>query len=108
MLTLFQSTEATIVQLFTEVRRHKPSVIYIPNLDTWYKTIGEGVISVFQGLVRALAPTEPVLLLGILEGETEYLDPQMIKDLFGLSRKNQFIIDRPPKVRMVPTLIALI
>lgn len=87
-----------MIQLFTEVRRHKPSVIYIPNVDTWYRTVGEAVISVFRGLIRSLAPTEPVLLLGILESENRNVDPQMIKDLFGFSKRNQFEIDRPSKV----------
>lgn len=97
-LILFQSPDAAVIQLFTEVRRHKPSVIYIPNVDTWYRTVGEAVVSVFRGLVRSLAPTEPVLLLGILESENRDVDPRMIKDLFGFSRRNQFEIDRPSKV----------
>jgi ATPase family AAA domain-containing protein 2 len=73
-------------------------VIYIPNVDVWYRTVGEAVVSVFRGLVRTLAPTEPVLLLGLLESEMQDVDPQMIKDLFGFSRKNQFEIFRPRKV----------
>ena len=97
-LIVSQSPDAAVIQLFTEVRRHKPSVIYIPNVDTWYKTVGEAVISVFRNLVRSLAPTEPVLLLGVLESEN--VDRQMIKDLFGISRRNQFEIERPPKVRL--------
>lgn len=90
-----RSSEAAVIQLFTEVRRHKPSVIYIPNVDIWYRTIGDAVISTFLGLLRTLAPTDPVLLLGVLESEDQYVDPQMIKDLFGFSRKNQFEIRRP-------------
>ena len=90
-----RSPEAAVIQLFTEVRRHKPSVIYIPNVDIWYRTIGDAVISTFLGLLRTLPPTDPVLLLGILETEDQYVDPQMIKDLFGFSRKNQFEIRRP-------------
>ncbi len=93
-----KSSEAAVVQLFTEVRRHKPSVIYIPNVDVWYKTVGAAVISTFLSLLRTLAPTDPVLLLGILECEDENIDPQMVKDLFGFSRKNQFDIPRPDRV----------
>ena len=92
-----RSAEATVIQLFTEVRRHKPSVIYIPNVDIWYRTVGDAVISTFLGLLRTLAPTDPVLLLGILESEDQYVDSQMIKDLFGFSRKNLFEIGRPQR-----------
>lgn len=87
-----------MVQLFTEVRRHKPSVIYIPNVDVWYRTVGPAVISTFLGLLRTLAPTDPVLLLGILECEEEYVDRKMVKDLFGYSRSNTFVISRPERV----------
>jgi len=96
-----RSSEAAIVQLFTEVRRHKPSVIYIPNVDVWYRTVGQAVISTFLGLLRTLAPTDPVLLLGILECEDRDIDPQMIKDLFGFSRRNQFDIARPDRVSIL-------
>lgn len=93
-----QSSEAAVVQLFTEVRRHKPSVIYIPSVDVWYRTVGPAVISTFVGLLRTLAPTDPVLLLGILESEDHDVDPQMMRDLFGFSRRNQFEIPKPERV----------
>ncbi|KAI9817975.1 MAG: hypothetical protein M1832_004496 [Thelocarpon impressellum] len=92
-----RSLEAAIVQLFAEVRRHKPSVIYIPSVDSWYRTVGPTVISTFLGLLRSLPPTEPVLLLGILESEPDYVDKAMLKSLFGFSRRNQFELERPDK-----------
>ena len=93
-----RSPEATVIQLFTEVRRHKPSVIYIPNVDIWYRTVGDQVISTFTGLLKALAPTDPVLVLGVLENDDEDTDPMMIKKLFGYSHKNQYIVKRPQDV----------
>ena len=92
-----RSSEATMIQLFTEVRRHKPSVIYIPNVDVWYNTVNEATLSTFVGLLRTLAPTDPVLLLGILENEDQDVDPVMIKKLFGYSMKNQYSVQRPSK-----------
>lgn len=51
----------------------------------------------FVGLLRSLAPTDPVLLLGIMELESEDSepDPQMLREMFGYSRKNQFRLQRP-------------
>ena len=87
------------MQLFTEVRRHKPSVIYIPNADTWYATVGKPVISTFLGLLRTLAPTDPILLLGVVECDEQEIDREMIReiirDLFCISRKNLYDIPRP-------------
>lgn len=93
-----RSLEAAVVQLFTEVRRHKPSVIYIPSVDIWYKSVGETAISTFLGLLRSLSPTDPVLLLGVLENDEAEVDPTMVKRLFGFSKQNQFEIAKPNMV----------
>jgi ATPase family AAA domain-containing protein 2 len=91
------SPEATVVRLFKEVRRHKPSVIYIPNVDVWYQTVGPAVIKTFTTLLRSIPPNDPILLLGVLETATshEKLDPSMLRDLFGFSQKNMFKLKRP-------------
>lgn len=90
-----RSPEATVVQLFAEVKRHKPSVIYIPNVQSWYETVGQAVISTFLGLLRSIPPTDPVLLLGVLEEDEGPLDTAMLKSLFGYSHKNLYTL-RPP------------
>lgn len=90
-----RSPEAAVVQLFTEVKRHKPSVILIPNVQSWYETVGQTVISTFFGLLRSLAPTDPILVLGILEHDGEDVDSEMMRNLFGFSRKNRFELRVP-------------
>lgn len=92
-----RSQEAAVVQLFTEVKTHKPSVIYIPNVLTWYATVGQTVIATFVGLLRALQPTDPILVLGILESESDEKDieTEMIRNFFGYSKKNQFELQNP-------------
>jgi hypothetical protein len=91
-----QSPEAAVVQLFEEVKRHKPSVIYIPNVNIWYDTLADAAKRTFVGLLRSLPPTDPVLLLGIMELEPgEEADPQMLRELFGYSTKNQYELQRP-------------
>ncbi|QIW98239.1 hypothetical protein AMS68_003757 [Peltaster fructicola] len=93
-----RSPEAAIIQLFEEVKRHKPSIIYIPNVDGWYKTLSEGAIKTFVGLLRSLPPTEPVLLLGILEyglSDDDKIDHEMLRNLFGYSLKSHFELKRP-------------
>jgi SpoVK/Ycf46/Vps4 family AAA+-type ATPase len=94
-----RTPEAAIIQLFREVRRHKPSVIYIPNVNVWYQTVEPKVIKTFLSLLRAVPPNEPVLVLGVLEldGEDDRPDPLMMRDLFGFSTKNQFTLPTPNK-----------
>ncbi|KAJ5612627.1 AAA family ATPase [Penicillium lagena] len=109
-----RSPEATVIQLFAEVKRHKPSVIYIPNIQIWYETVGPAVMSTFMGLLRSVPPTDPVLLLGVLEvtGDDLLIDderpaanqmeqsllktlPGPLKNLFGFSKKNIYDLAAP-------------
>ncbi|KAJ5732049.1 hypothetical protein N7493_003530 [Penicillium malachiteum] len=90
-----RSPEAAVIQLFAEVKRHRPSVIYIPNIQTWFETVGTTVISTFLGLLRSLPPSDPVLLLGVLETSEDDVDTALLKQLFGFSKKNMFDLRSP-------------
>ena len=80
------------------MRQHKPSVIFIPNVDTWYRSLGGTAVTTFLSLLRSLLPTDPVLLLGILESESTRVNQKMLRDLFGFSRRNQFELNRADEV----------
>lgn len=89
--------EQAIIQLFNEVKRHKPSVIYIPAVNIWYESIPDAAYKMFKMLLRDLGGNEPILLLGVMEQEyeNERPDPTMMRDLFPYSQSNVFTLDRP-------------
>ncbi|KAF7534827.1 hypothetical protein G7054_g5927 [Neopestalotiopsis clavispora] len=93
----FWSAEQVLVGLFTEVRRHKPSVIFIPNVDTWYTTLEGPALTAFLSMLRSIPPTDPILVLGTSETEVQHLPSDLKRDLFGFSRKNSTEIARPTK-----------
>ena len=75
----------------------------------WYRTLGQSAIKTFTGLLRSLAPTEPILLLAVLEEGAEDEDKdtkrenaeyeaRMLRDLFGYSLKNQYKLARPDEL----------
>ncbi|KAF7556750.1 hypothetical protein G7046_g6220 [Stylonectria norvegica] len=91
-----RSMEQVIVGLFTEVRRHKPSVIFIPNIDAWYATLaGSLALTTFKTMLRSISPTDPILLLATAECERGELPTTRFQDLFGYSKKNRMEIPRP-------------
>ena len=92
-----RTPEGAITQLFTEVRRHKPAVIYIPAVDVWYQTLPGPAIKTFKLLLRGVGANEPIMVLGLMElaDEKEKPDPQMMMDLFSFSQNNQFLLQRP-------------
>lgn len=94
-----RSTEAAVVQLFKEVKRQKPSIIFIPDVDVWYATVGDSVLKIFLQQLRSIPANDPVLLLGMLSADTiaEKPDPGMLRDLFGFSKRSDYHLDRPGK-----------
>jgi len=87
--------------LFTEVKRQKPSVIFIPNVDTWYATLAGPALTAFLGMLRLLHPTDPIMVLGTAETEFKNLDSDLKRDLFGFSKGNSIEIARPIKVSLL-------
>ncbi|ODV98409.1 hypothetical protein PACTADRAFT_36955 [Pachysolen tannophilus NRRL Y-2460] len=82
-----RSIESAIIQMFIEAKRHKPSVIYIPNVDIWYNAIPDASKSTLLSLLRSIQPHDKILLLGISDLDYRYLSKDL-KDIFGL---NNFI-----------------
>lgn len=95
--------EQVIVGLFTEVRRHKPSVIYIPNIDAWYAMLHDMhslALTTFKTMLRSIQPTDPVLVFATAECEGGQLPEDIQRDFFGLTRKSRMIINRPSEVSL--------
>ncbi|KIW02667.1 uncharacterized protein PV09_06104 [Verruconis gallopava] len=92
-----RSPEAAVVQLFKEVRRQKPSIIFLPDVDVWYQTVGDNVLKIFTQQLRAIPPNDPVLLLGMMSTDTidARPDPLMMRDLFGFSKRADYVLERP-------------
>ncbi|KAF7799964.1 hypothetical protein EIP86_011207 [Pleurotus ostreatoroseus] len=89
-----RSPEAAIVQLFVEAKRHQPSVVYIPSLTGWSAAMSETSRSTVKAMLDSLAPTDPVLLLAVVDGPFSSL-PRDIKAWFGSIRENRIQLPRP-------------
>ncbi|KAF9874126.1 AAA family [Colletotrichum karsti] len=89
--------EQVIVGLFTEVKRHKPSVIYIPNIESWFAMLRDSLaFQTFKAMLKSIPPTDPILVLATSEYEAgEDLHPDLVRELFAFSRKNRLQIERP-------------
>ncbi|EAQ89113.1 hypothetical protein CHGG_05732 [Chaetomium globosum CBS 148.51] len=90
--------EQVIVSRFTEVKRHKPSVIFVPSVDIWWSSITDAAITTFTTLLRSIPPSDPVLLLATSECMPEQLAPEILKELFGFSKKNRAVVERPERI----------
>ncbi|KAJ8131765.1 hypothetical protein O1611_g1859 [Lasiodiplodia mahajangana] len=87
--------EQVLTGLFTEVKRQKPSVIFIPNVDKWYSALSAPALTAFLGMLRSLNPTDPIMVLGTAEAEYKDLGSDLRRDLFGFSKSNTIEIARP-------------
>ncbi|KAH6661945.1 ATPase [Plectosphaerella plurivora] len=91
--------EQVIVGFFTEVKRHKPSVIYIPNVESWFETVKDTVAYItFKAMLKSISPTDPVLVLATAEYDQGSKVPgELLRDIFAFSKKNQLEIVRPKR-----------
>ncbi|KAK0748703.1 hypothetical protein B0T21DRAFT_278084 [Apiosordaria backusii] len=89
--------EQVIASRFVEVKRHKPAVIFIPNVDVWFRSIPDVAIEMFKTLIMRIPPSDPVLLLGTAECTPELIDPELLGKLFGFSKKNRAVIEPPER-----------
>lgn len=84
--------------MFIEVKRHKPGVIYIPNVDNWSTALGSAAMTALVNMLKTVPPTDPILVLATAECEENEIDGDIIKNLFGYSKKNRMEIARPNAV----------
>lgn len=81
-----RSPEAMMIQLLVEVKRHTPSVIFIPNIDSWFATMPPAAKATFISFLRDLKPTDSILVLALME--TGIVTDHQINSLFGYSTEN--------------------
>ncbi len=89
-----------MIQLFTELRRHKPSVLYIPDLENWFDAVSNEVLTTFLHLVGSIAPSEKILLLGMTSADLQDINMVIVRELFGYTRKCRIHIVVPDEVRI--------
>jgi len=90
--------EAAIVQLFVEAKRHQPFIVYIPSLIGWCAAVSETSQSTVRAMLDSLAPTDPILLLTIVDGPFMSL-PRDVHAWFGPSRDHRVAFSSPTSLQ---------
>ncbi|GAA5958407.1 hypothetical protein JCM3765_007866 [Sporobolomyces pararoseus] len=89
-----RTMEAACVQLFVEAKRHKPSILFIPSLLTWCSSVGDTVRSTIKGLLDGLDPSDPILLLAVVDGSMKDIPPD-VRSWFGFVKGNRVTLGKP-------------
>ncbi|CAL1716188.1 unnamed protein product [Somion occarium] len=89
-----RTLEAAIIQLFTEAKRHQPSVVYIPSLNSWCSAVSEAARSTVRAMLDGLGPSDPILLLAVVDAPYNLL-PKDVKAWFGPTRQNRAELTSP-------------
>ncbi|KAM8966813.1 ATPase family AAA domain-containing protein 2-like [Pelodytes ibericus] len=75
------SPEETCAQLFREAKRTSPSILYIPHIHLWWKTVSSTLKATFMTLLQDIPSFSPILLLAT--SDLDYSDlPLELQDLF--------------------------
>ncbi|KAG0052963.1 ATPase AAA domain-containing protein 2B [Gryganskiella cystojenkinii] len=89
-----RTPEAACVQYFVEVKRHAPSVIYIPHIDVWWTVVSDAVKATFSNLLEDLNPEDGILFLATSETPLAEL-PITIRRWFLSSAKGRVELHKP-------------
>ncbi|KAF9087416.1 ATPase AAA domain-containing protein 2B [Mortierella sp. AD031] len=89
-----RTPEAACVQFFVEVKRHAPSVIYIPHIDVWWTVMSDAVKATFSNLLEDLNPEDRILFLAT--SETPLADlPIAVRRWFVSNVKGRVELSKP-------------
>ncbi|KAG4303974.1 hypothetical protein PORY_002627 [Pneumocystis oryctolagi] len=91
-----KTPESIVVQYFIEVKRRKPSVIYIPDFQIWYCTVSESVKTTLKMLLTNLKSTEQVLFFIVVNDVIGNLDKDALLWL-NISEENIVELISPNK-----------
>ncbi|KAI8616484.1 hypothetical protein BC830DRAFT_1117762 [Chytriomyces sp. MP71] len=99
-----RSVDAAIIQLFHEMKRHRPAVLYIPDIDIWWESLSDVAKFVFVSLTER-DPMNPVMVLATCEAQFDALPPELkglIQGRFGSSSgiegwKRVIVAQKPDK-----------
>ncbi|KAL7420143.1 TAT-binding protein-like protein 7, AAA ATPase [Cryptotrichosporon argae] len=89
-----RTPEAALVQLFTEAKRHQPSVIYLPSLAQWASTLTDTARSTARALLDSVPPSDPILVLAVMDGDVEDL-PRDVQGWFGVRTGDRIELSSP-------------
>lgn len=89
-----RTPEAAMVQMFLEIKRHQPSVIHVPAIESWYSALTENMKATFVSLLHSIPSTDHVLFFGVADSPLHDIDPGL-KQLFGNSSQNAHVIGTP-------------
>jgi len=89
-----RTPEAACVQYFVEVKRHAPSVIYIPHIDVWWTVVSDAVKATFSNLLEDLNPEDGILFLATSETPLTEL-PITVRRWFLSSAKGRVELRNP-------------
>ncbi|KAK3830173.1 MAG: P-loop containing nucleoside triphosphate hydrolase protein [Linnemannia elongata] len=91
-----RTPEAACVQFFVEVKRHAPSVIYIPHIDVWWNVMTDAVKATFSNLLEDLNPEDRILFLATSETPLKDL-PVTVRRWFVSSVKGRVELSKPDR-----------
>jgi SpoVK/Ycf46/Vps4 family AAA+-type ATPase len=91
-----RTPEAACVQFFVEVKRHAPSVIYIPHIDVWWTVMTDAVKATFSNLLEDLNPEDRILFLATSETPLKDL-PVTVRRWFVSSVKGRVELSKPDR-----------
>lgn len=91
---LGKSMDQAIITAFNEAKRRQPSILYVPNADTWAECISNCQL-VFKSMMQSIKSSDKVMVL--FSGETY---PDSLDYLFVRNKRNVFQVKNPDRPQL--------
>lgn len=88
------TAEASLIQAFTEARRHPPSALYMPSVELWFSVASESLQFTLKSLLSAIGTNERVAVIGTANRTLADLPPP-VKELFGQTATSYLALEKP-------------
>ncbi|TID22538.1 hypothetical protein CANINC_003313 [Pichia inconspicua] len=86
------STENLCIQLFSELKRHKPSILFIPDTLGLLTTVTESLKATIRYLVRSINNNDKILIYCEIEGDVNSEIFEELDELFDINEDNCVVI----------------
>ncbi|GMM31668.1 hypothetical protein DAMA08_044130 [Martiniozyma asiatica (nom. inval.)] len=89
------SIENLCIQMFAELKRHRPSILFVPDLIGFLSTISESCKNTVRYLIRGIKNNEKILIFCEIEGVLNEEILYELEYLFGIEKDDIFKIRNP-------------
>ncbi len=106
----YRGTEETLVSTLAEARKHAPSIVFVPEIDEWWKNATDMMKSTLTTMLQNLRSSLPVLVIATsnTSNESQFDDEEILSEQVTTLFKEHVYLATRPTPEQIRTLFAVV